>query len=97
MVGGGANSDIWCQIHADVLNRTIKQVKNPIEANVRGVGLLAAVGAGLTTFAKINNDVAIARVWEPIPAHRGIYDELFASYEMIYSQNRRIYARLNRN
>ncbi|MHA1894694.1 MAG: xylulokinase, partial [Candidatus Helarchaeota archaeon] len=32
MIGGGANSDIWCQIYADVLNRTIKQVKDPIQA-----------------------------------------------------------------
>lgn len=63
---------------------------------MRGVGLLAAVGAGLTTFSRINNDVAIANVWEPISANRAIYDELFASYEAIYSQNRRIYARLNR-
>jgi xylulokinase len=97
MVGGGAVSDIWCQIHADVLNRTIHQVANPIEANVRGVGLLAAVGAGLTTFAQVNNDVAIANIWEPNPAHRAIYDELFASYESIYSQNKRIYAKLNRS
>lgn len=97
MIGGGANSDIWCQIHADVLNRTIKQVKNPVEANVRGVGLLAAVGAGLTTFAQINNDVTIAHVWDPDPANRAIYDELFATYETIYAQNKRIYAGLNRD
>lgn len=96
VVGGGANSDIWCQIHADVLNRTMKQVKNPVEANVRGVGLLAAVGAGLTTLAQVDHDVAITHVYEPIPAHRDIYDELFDSYENIYRQNRRIYARLNR-
>ena len=96
MIGGGANSDIWCQIHADVLNRTILQVKNPIEANVRGVGLLAAVGVGLTSFDQIDNDVEIANAWEPIPAHRQVYDDLFASYEKIYAQNKTIYTRLNR-
>lgn len=96
MIGGGANSDIWCRIHADVLDRTIMQVRNPVEANVRGVGLLAAIGAGLTTFEQIDNDVAIANVWEPNPANRAIYDELFASYQDIYTQNRRIYAGLNR-
>ena len=30
MIGGGANSNVWCQIYADVLNRTIRQVENPI-------------------------------------------------------------------
>lgn len=96
MIGGGANSNIWCQIHADVLNRKIKQVKNPVEANVRGVGLLAAVALGYTTFADINDQVPVAHVYEPSPAHRQIYDELFAAFETIYKQNKKMYARLNR-
>jgi xylulokinase len=96
MVGGGANSDIWCQIHADVLDRTIAQVKAPVETNVRGVGLLAAVAAGYTTFDEIDRNVPIAAVYEPNPANRAIYDELFAAYEALYKQNRRLYAQLNR-
>ncbi|MCP4361220.1 MAG: xylulose kinase [Chloroflexi bacterium] len=96
MIGGGANSDIWCQIHADVLNRTIKQVKDPIEANVRGVGLLASVAMGYTTFEEINNEVQIAQTYEPNPAHRQIYDELFTAFEMIYKRNKKLYAHLNR-
>jgi xylulokinase len=96
MIGGGANSNVWCQIHADVLDRTILQVRDPIQANLRGVGLLAAVAAGLTTFSRIDNDVPIARVFDPNPAHREIYDELFAAYQELYKRNRRIHARLNR-
>ncbi len=46
MVGGGAKSNIWCQIHADVLNRPIRQVKDPIEASVRGAALLASASLG---------------------------------------------------
>ena len=42
MVGGGAKSDIWCQIHADVLDRPIRQVKDPMEVNVRGAAVLVA-------------------------------------------------------
>ncbi|HRQ40154.1 MAG TPA: FGGY-family carbohydrate kinase [Chloroflexota bacterium] len=96
MIGGGANSAVWCQIHADVLNRTIKQVQDPIEANVRGVALLTAVALGYTTFADINTQAPIVRVYEPNPAHRQIYDELFATFETIYQQNKKIYAQLNR-
>ncbi len=33
VVRGGAKSDIWCQIFADVLDRTIQRVENPIAAN----------------------------------------------------------------
>src|SRR5690606_9439242 len=46
MIGGGANSDLWCQIHADVLGREIRQVADPIRANARGAALLAAVALG---------------------------------------------------
>ncbi|MHA1936341.1 MAG: xylulokinase, partial [Candidatus Thorarchaeota archaeon] len=35
IIGGGAQSDVWCQIYADVLNRTIRRVKDPIMANAR--------------------------------------------------------------
>ncbi len=96
MVGGGANSDVWCQIHADVLDRAVRQVQDPVQVNARGVGLLAAVACGLTTFDQIG-EVAIARTYEPNPANRALYDELFAAFEDIYKQNNRIYRRLNRD
>ena len=44
-VGGGANSDLWCQLHADILDRPIRQVADPVLANVRGAGLLTLRGA----------------------------------------------------
>ena len=46
MVGGGASSALWCQIHADVLDRTVEQVEDPLHANLRGAGLLAAMALG---------------------------------------------------
>ncbi len=94
-IGGGANSNIWCQIHADVLNRRIKQVQDPVQANARGVGLLTAVALGLSTFDTIGDGVPIAHTYEPNPANRPLYDQLFAEYLNIYQQNKRMYARLN--
>ena len=95
MVGGGANSAVWCQIHADVLDRTIRQVKDPVQTNVRGIALLAGVATGAITIDAIG-DVEIANTYHPNPANRRLYDELFAAYETIYKQNRRLYAALNR-
>jgi Sugar (pentulose and hexulose) kinases len=40
MIGGGAQSDLWCQIHADILDRVIKQISNPVQANARGAGFM---------------------------------------------------------
>ena len=97
MVGGGAKSDIWCQIHADVLNRTIRQVKDPIQVNVRGAALLASAALGYRGYEDIASRVTIANTYTPNPDHRKIYDELFDEFIAIYESNRRIYARLNRS
>jgi xylulokinase len=95
MIGGGANSDVWCQIHADVFNRSIKQVKDPILANVRGAAFLAAVSMGYVTFDAIAERIQITKTYLPNPKNRKIYDELFREFMHIYKRNRPIYARLN--
>ena len=48
-IGGGARSDVWCQIFADVLGATIEQVADPVNANARGAAMLAAVALGELT------------------------------------------------
>ena len=46
IVGGGAQSDVWCQIFADVMNVEIKQVEDPIYANARGAAWIGGGGDG---------------------------------------------------
>ncbi len=96
MIGGGANSNIWCQIQADVLNRTIRQVKDPIHANTRGAAFLASVALGYMAFDDISESIQIANTYKPNPKNRQIYDELFKEFINIYKRNKSIYARLNR-
>ncbi len=96
MIGGGANSEIWCQIHADILNRTIVQVKNPIEANVRGVAILASVALGSGSFEELGRRVEIAGTFSPDSRNRKIYDFLFKKFVQIYSRNKKIYRSLNK-
>jgi len=95
MVGGGAASDIWCQIHADVLNRTIKQVEDPIQTNARGSAFIAAVGLGYMTFDDIPQYIKIRNIFEPNPDNRGIYDDLYEAYLEIYKKNKSIHKKLN--
>ncbi|MBW1889454.1 MAG: xylulose kinase, partial [Deltaproteobacteria bacterium] len=95
LVGGGAASDIWCQIHADVLDRTIKQVEDPIQSNARGTAFIAAVGLGYMTFDDIPKYVKIKNIFEPNTDNRQIYDELYAVYLEIYNKNKSIYKKLN--
>ena len=96
-IGGGANSDVWCQIFADVLQCEIRQVREPVQANVRGVSLLAAVSLGWMQADEIPAHVAIQNTFAPNPANRKIYDALFAEFLNLYKANAKIYARLNRH
>jgi len=95
IIGGGAQSDLWCQIHADILNRTIRRVKDPILANVRGAGLLGAVALGFIGFNDIPGKTQYEGIFEPGPGKRDCYDTLFQQYQAIYKQNKKIYKRLN--
>ncbi len=97
IIGGGAKSAVWCQIHADVLNRKIKQVEDPIQANSRGVACLAAVALGYMRFEDIGDRVHIQAEYAPNADHRATYDLLFQEFTRIYKANRKIFARLNRD
>jgi xylulokinase len=94
-VGGGANSDVWAQIHADVTGRRIRQVADPVLANVRGAGLLAMLALGAVDVAGISAAVDVRRTFEPDPALSAAYDELYAEFVNLYKQTKAIHRRLN--
>ena len=95
IIGGGANSKVWCQIFADILNRPIRQVKDPILANARGAAFLASVALGYMSFEDIPEHVQFTQTYTPNPDNRAVYDDLYRSYLNIYKQNSPIHARLN--
>ena len=56
LVGGGAQSTLWCQIYADTLDREIEQVPQPLLAQTRG----AALGAFATLDGRALDEVRAA-------------------------------------
>jgi xylulokinase len=95
MIGGGAQSDIWCQIYADIFNRNIRQVNDPLQANARGAAFIASVGLGYIGFNDIPDLIKIAKIFTPNPSNRQFYDTLFEEYVRIYETNKNLYRRLN--
>jgi len=95
IVGGGASSNVWCQIFADVLDRPIRQVKDPIQANVRGAALIASVGMGLISFRDISGYTEYQAIYVPRPETRELYDARFREFVNIYERNKGIFRRLN--
>ncbi|WP_205796745.1 xylulokinase [Microbacterium enclense] len=94
-MGGGARSDLWCQIFADVLQRPVVLAGHD-EATALGVGILAAVGAGL--FPGIPEAVAAmtrrGRRYDPDPGAAARYDDLFDAYGAIYPALRPVFPRI---
>ena len=94
-VGGGAKSRVWCRIFADVMDRTIRQVKDPQQANARGAAFIAAVALGFIKFDDVPSLVQITEEFKPEPKNRKTYDQLYREFLQIYQNNRAIFKRLN--
>jgi xylulokinase len=95
-VGGGAQSAVWCQIFADVMNLEVNQVSDPVCANARGAAWIGAVGLGETAFSDVPDMVQLTRTFTPNPKNRKVYDERFNIFKKIYRQMSGIYRRLNK-
>ncbi len=97
VVGGGGNSAVWAQIHADVLDRPIRRVEHPIRANARGAALLAGVALGKVSVDELGDKVKVVEEHLPDRSNRSTYDELYRAYLSIYKQNKGVHRRLNRH
>ena len=94
--GGGALSEVWLQIFADVLGKRIRQVYSPQEVGSRGAALIALVGLGFyKDFDSVEKLVPLGREFEPRNEHRAIYQELYQFFKQLYQQLAPIYGQLN--
>jgi xylulokinase len=83
LIGGGAKSDVWAQVIADVLGVPLRR---PVHGDASyGAALIAAVGAG--AFADeaeaIGKCVAFGPDITPDPERAAIYDGLFDRYRRV--------------
>ena len=95
-VGGGAQSELWAQILADVLDRPIERVAQPRLANVRGAAFAGFAALGLLAWSEVPGLVEVASRHQPSPANRAVYDRSYAAFLSLYKRTRRTYAKLNR-
>lgn len=94
-IGGGALSDLWCQMHADVLDRDIRRVAEPQHANTRGAAFVAWLALGRADLDRLNRAVEVERTFRPDPVARPVYEELYRQFRKLYKAHKPIHARLN--
>jgi xylulokinase len=86
LTGGGALSDVWSQIMADVVGIPMHRQADPRNNNVIGMGLLAFNRLGLVKLEDIPGMIRFDRTFEPNPKNRAVYDHMYAQF--IASKNR---------
>ena len=95
-IGGGAQSELWCQIVADVCDRTVERVSEPLLCGLRGAALGAGLALGEVEPSEIRALVPTDLTFSPDPRNREVYDRLFAELPRLYKAQRPMFRRLDR-
>ncbi len=96
LIGGGAKSDLWSGIIADVCGVTIDRLTTPAgDATALGIALAAGVGVGLyPDMQTALQTIAVRDHRMADPAHQSLYDRLYPIFESLYGANRSLFSRL---
>lgn len=83
-IGGGARSDVWSQVLADVTGRTIERVALPQQAGATGAALTGAVAVGvLPDMRAIKRAVRVDRTFVPRADLAALHAEQYEAFREI--------------
>ncbi len=83
--GGPTNSEIWCQVIADITGKKIITIDAP-EASALGDAMLAGVGVGLFKDFKtaVDDFIKPKKEYSPDLENHQLYEALFKIYRQVY-------------
>jgi erythritol kinase (D-erythritol 1-phosphate-forming) len=95
LCGGGANSDVWCQIIADVTGTpTFRPVDQEVGAKGAFIAGLVAVGQEADFPSAAKEYVRIRDTFEPHKERHALYEELFEQFLVIRENTLPIWKRM---
>jgi xylulokinase len=88
-IGGGARSELWLQIQADIFNAQVVRLKSE-QGPAMGAAMLAAAGLGWYSSLKAcaAQFLAPAASYEPTPEKVKLYNELYSLYQEVYGNTK---------
>jgi xylulokinase len=89
LIGGGAQSDLWCQIFADTLGREVHQVNDSITAQLRGMALMASVSLERRTFNDLQQVSIPATIFHPDPITAPLYSSRRGVMASLYQRDKK--------
>ena len=85
VIGGGAKSELWNQMMADIYNTTIEIPSYPEEATSIGAAVIAGVGTGIfENFDVVNRFIKITHTYAPDPNRHAKYMKMMDIFEKSY-------------
>lgn len=95
-VGGGALSDLTCQILADCTGKIVETVDNPQNVGAMGAAVAAAVGMGLCpSISEAKKMIPATKTFIPDMSTKAVYDKYYEVYKNLYKSNKKNFAALN--
>ncbi|MDO1604964.1 xylulokinase [Lactobacillus sp. YT155] len=90
-IGGGAKSELWLQIQADIFNKKVVTLKNEQGPGL-GAAMIAANGVGWfdTLQDAVDAFVSYDKVYEPKADNCADYAKMYQIYHQVYSQTEKL-------
>lgn len=94
--GGGAKSEVWCQIMADVTGKAVETIEEPQNAGALGAAVVSAIGLKIFNgFDEAKGMIPVKGTYRPQSRYRAVYDRNFEVFKGLYSNNRKAFHLLN--
>ena len=92
--GGGARSDLWSGVMADVLGKPMHQMAEAGYANSIGTAVFGFDRLGIVAASDLSDRLRIKAVYEPNPKNRARYDDLAGIFAESFKRTRPLTHRL---
>lgn len=94
--GGGALSDLTCQMLADITGRTIETVYDTKDVGSLGAAIIAAIGSGaISGFEAVDSYVSVKDRFIPDSSNKAVYDRNYRVFRNLYRSNKTNFRLLN--
>ncbi len=95
-VGGGALSDVTCQILSDVTGREIETVDSPQNVGAVGAAVIIATGLGIIpSIEDAKKLIPVIKTFSPNSENKKVYDRNYTVFKNLYIKNKDNFKDLN--
>jgi xylulokinase len=96
IIGGGAQSDLWCQMHAYLLGVPVERPADPRDAQLKGAALWARICLGEMTIETAGERAVVTDTFRPDGPDAEVYATTYDEFRRLYGSLRKTQKRVSR-